>query len=265
MQRTPRQYPKVNSYEFKKLSFAEQVHILNLYLHHPDEYSDKAGVAPAHDELSYVNEALQYILEKKNRGVPSVDPSYPVQVIHNHWAAYISYFNPCWWEEGFSPLDELGLSHKRIFNLNLFTFPFIAFDDITRYCIGWLDEFQPRLSCDMLYYAIKMRYAATMYEEDIDFDSWQDAVNIWNLSVTMNHLNDIDLVNSSSGGKLLKDVSDTHVMVEEEVYVMDYKKLRLLDNGWYYAPLVPAEVHCKDQFYIKGWDFLTFKHEISKE
>jgi hypothetical protein len=126
--------PRVGSKEFKRLPYKDQLYILNLFYFDKDKYFDFCGVSTP--ELEYVDESLDKIF--KLPSAPTLVADLPISFSEGCWCAYLSYFNPRWWEECNSPLDELDLSHKRIFSIQLFNFSLLSLDYNSYKLSRWL-------------------------------------------------------------------------------------------------------------------------------
>lgn len=250
--------PQIDSEEFKQLHFKEQLYILNLYYHDKLKYLELCGLPP--DELKYVDESIETILKISQE--PEDNFAQPISFVENHWCAYLCYYNPKWWEEGFSPVDDLGYSHRRIFGIQLFNFPLVSLDHAAAKALRYLakEPKKTRELNDVFYYTAKMRSAWQYFRDDEDPET--DPVDIWNLSVV--HLNDYVSISDLNGAYPVLEDSPLVDLIEEDVLVPLFSQIRGvrsggLGTGRYYMPLIPSELYIKSQFKIRGWDFLTSK------
>lgn len=238
--------PSIDSQEFKTLHYKEQLHIFNLYLYDREKYLQLVGITP--DELKYVDRSIASILQIPSE--PNDDRELPVSFVEGCWCAYIANFNPLWWEEGFSPIDDVGLSHKRIFGIQLFDFPLISMDRTSSQLFRWLRD-QPKKTRelnDIFYYLIKLRAAWEYFR-----DNERKPVDIWNLSIV--HLNKFLSIADINESYPITEDSDLLDLIEEDTLVPLSSQVRLL-RGRTYVPLVPSELYNKTSFKIKAWDFL---------
>jgi hypothetical protein len=235
--------PRVGSNEFKELHFKDQLYILNLFLHDKDKYYSLTGVPTP--ELEYVDKSLGKLLQLPI--VPSFEIDAPISFAENCWCAYLSYFNIRWWEEGFSPLDELELEHQRVFGIQLFNLPLLTFDATTRKYLSYLVEKEVN---DVFFYLVKMMAAHAYFKTDEE-----DPVDIWNLSVFK--LNSYKTVHDINGDYPIIEHNERLIdLLEDESLVLLYSQVHAHGKRSF-APLIPSELYGKSQFKIKGWDFLV--------
>jgi len=252
-------YPRVNSKEFKELDFRTQLWLFNLLLHDRDKYSSLTGEVVVDEDLLYVDDSINFILSQERCGNPELDEdSLPIVYYHNHWAAYQSFYKSTWYEEGFSPLDEFDIQHRRIFSLQLFSFPFLAIDRQAFRILRWLlkdsglTDFR-----DLLFDLVKLRAAREYFEKES-----KKIVDVWNASIVA--LGDYCTVPELNLDYPVIDIE------EEPLYSIETEELVLLhtmprfarksgaDSAPYaYVPLVPSELYNRSQFYVKSWDLLV--------
>lgn len=247
--------PGIGSSEFKKLHYKEQLFIMKLFYHDPDKYKllcGSPGATPA--GLEYVDHSVGLIF--KYAQLPETHEEIPIEFINSCWCAYLTYYNPLWWEEYFSPVDDLGFDHKRIFGINLFNFPLISLDSPGLKILKWLRE-QPKKTRelnDVIYYLVKLRSAWQYFRDEIKPES--DPIDIWNLSVA--NLNEYLSIADINGAYPIAQDSPLIDLIETDTLVPLLGKVRSLDKR-YFIPLVPSELYLKTQFTIKDWDFLVSK------
>lgn len=244
--------PSINSNKFKELHYKEQLYILNLYLHDRDKYLELVGSTPK--ELEYIDKEVSALFRVSSR--PENDDETPVSFVENCWCAYLARFNPKWWDEDFSPIEDLGLSHQRIFGIQLFNFPLVSFDRPSSHILRWLvkEPKKTRKLNDVFYYLIKLRAAYQYFSDELQPNP--KPLDIWNLSVI--YLNDYPSVAEINGLYPIIEDNDLIELIEDDVLAPLTSQVRCLD-GRSYIPLVPAELYCKLQFKIRGWDFLVRK------
>lgn len=250
--RSKKLLPPIGSPDFKKLHYKEQLFILNLYYHDRTKYLDICGLPS--DDVKYITDSVERVFSMAK--APRVANELPIAFVEDCWCAYLAFYDPKWYEEGFSPVDDLGLSHRRIFNIQLFNFPLLAFDTAGLRMLRWLRD-QPKKTkdfTDIFFYFVKLR-AAWEYFRTTDED---DAVDTWNSAII--NLEEYLTVNDLNGGWPIIEDSQWIEQIEDEVLVMLYAKPKLLNGKWF-VPLVPAELFHKDRFHVKGWDFLL-PHEV---
>lgn len=244
--------PAVGSRGFKQLSFKEQLYVYSLYLHHPDQYRELVGINPYDPSLEYVDEQLNFlIVNRETMGAPPVytDP-FPFHFVEGLWAGYLSYYNPRWYEEAFSPIDDLGLQHKRLLGVNLFTFPLLGCDVRAAKILRYLgEESDGKDLRDIFYLLVKCRAAAEYFSTDPE----DDETEYWNLSlVNLDTLWTVEDIHAKY--PIIQD-SRFIQLIEDDTYALLYSKPQF-HNGRAYYPLVPSELFNRPQFYVKNWGFL---------
>lgn len=234
--------------EFKKLSFKDQVQVVGHYL------EDISVLRTLDKEFASFEKTLLELRKEKALRFPEVQSESPITFIEGMWAAYSCYFKTKWFEHDFSPLEALGIKHKRFFGFHLFTFPLIQMDRISSDIFEWLSEqpYKTRQGSDIFYYLVKMRAAAEFFIEDLKEASM---VDVWNASVI--HLNDYKSVSEINGLYPVYDESDLTDMIDDLTYIpLQYSHSKRHQRRSF-LPLVPAKLYSKEQFHIRSWDFLV--------
>lgn len=240
--------PSVNSKEFKKLHYKEQLQILNLYYHDRSKYQELTGLPDK--TVEYVDSAIEEIFSISRE--PKFTKGIPVSFVTDCWCAYKCYYNVNWWEAGLSPLDKLGYDHQKVFGFNLFNFPIVSMDFTTSKFLKWLvkNPKKTREGHDIFFHMIRMRSAWEFFAES---GEEVDPVLAWNLAVE--HLLKITSVEDLNGDYPVTEFSDLLDMIDADDLAPVFSQLRGY-QGRHFMPLVPAELYNQSQFQVKGWDFL---------
>lgn len=239
--------PPINSNEFNNLYYKDKLYIINLYYYNKSKYLDLCRLPPK--ELEYIDRSIGTLFRVSH--VPEVAEDLPLSFVTGCFCAYLSNYNEKWWDEDFSPVDDLGLSHKRIFGIHLFDFPLVSFDRQSAILLRWLIKYpeKTRANNDIFYYLLKLR-AAWEYLGDNDLHE----VDIWNLSIV--HLNKFVSISDLNGAFPVIEDAPLLELIEDDVLVPLFSHTRGY-KGRRFMPLVPAELYLKTQFKLKGWDFLV--------
>lgn len=243
--------PPIGSDKFKKLHYKEKLYILNLYYHDSSKYLELCGKpGKVSKELEYIDKSITDLFN--DSAPPNFQTDIPLSFVENCWCAYLSNFNPAWWEVGFSPLDFLGLDHKRIFNIQLFNFPLLSFDSVASKIFRWLlkNPSKTRKGSDILYYVVRLRAAYNLFHKDQKIDE----VEIWNSSITQ--LGDFLTVDEVNKASRVIDDNDLLEQLELDYYVLLTDQIKIFQKR-HFIPLIPAQLYMKDKFSVKGWDFLV--------
>jgi len=258
--------PRVGSQEFSSLDFKQQLFILNLYLYDKDKYRTFARIDDP-GELVYIDKSLDEIGKMKIRPDPNID--LPASFVEGCWSAYISYYDPIWWKDEVSPIEELGLDHKRMLGIQFFNFPLLSLDSISRMMLSWLFDHPKKTKeqSDVFYYLIKMIAAWTYFRgddkelspENIKKTFDPKAMNrimtdIWNLSVT--NLNTCNTITALNGDYPVVEDNERLIYLVEDNTLVLYTKTRHKD-GRSYVSLIPSDLYFKSKFYIRDWDLLV--------
>ena len=270
--------PNVGTKAFRGLHFKEQLFILNLFLYEREKYNVLTDSEEADTSLFYLEDGLSFLLDKQNIGTPTFeDDALPLSFIEDFWAAYLSHYDSKWYEDFLSPIDLLGLQHKRIIGLNFFTFPFLCCDPTSYLILKWLRSERISIVQDLLFYLIRMRVAAEYFVDNgdarIKYYAKQktskkymhppivDGIPVRPLSPDELHyiadqeLGDYSTISSLNEDFPILEDSGLSSMLEEDVYVLLPMHIRFA-SGRFMVPLVPSELYLK-RFYIKTWDFLV--------
>lgn len=250
--------PHIGTDSFKELGFAEQLWLYNLYLHDPMKYKELVGVLPPDHDLAYVDDAIRFIATAPNVGAPSIPEDHSTfYFVRDFWTAYESYYKPTWYEESFSPVDELEMSHRRLFTLQLFTFPLLRVDKESARILRWLvKNLEGRDRADVFFHMVKLRTVKEYYEIETEWEDYEAVEDIWNAAIIrMAHYGTIQEINGD------------YPIIDEDNDLLDW-----LDDGTLsflpmtrstmersYVPLVPTELYHNSQFYIRNWGFLTLQ------
>ncbi len=257
-----RRLPAVDTYEFKQLTFREQLYIFSLFLEDKDRYKALTGgnTGPL-EGLEYLERDVRLLLDVK--GVPSRQSSMPIEFIENQWACYNGRFSSSWFDPIISPLDVHGLRHKRVLGVDAFDFPMVVLDRCASEIASWLiAQNRQSIADDMLYYIAWMRAAAKDSYDSTRFLSLSEGdrsalfSSIWNEAAcrigpatTIDELNDYFPTIENSA-------SDLYYQVEDGTYVVYYKCLSYLDDARSFIPLVPEELVSDLRFSLSSWSFI---------
>lgn len=250
-------FPAIGTPAYKNLPFPEQVFLYSLYLNDNKQYCELTGARPKDDELAYLDELVGFLKEAQENPIPEVTSSLPISFIYRHLACYVSYYNPTWFEEGFSPLDELDIKHKRLFGMYLYDFPLVTLDFVSRRCLSYIAQKQPRFLHDVLFYITKMRVAAAEYfKPEALLPETINPAEIWFVAQEMIH----------PSIATVQDLNEIHPVVDcneelldqldEDTLVIYYQYPRQV-KGRSFLPMIPSELYLKEKFYVREWGFLS--------
>ncbi len=242
--------PHIGTTAYKKLDFKIQLFLYNMYLHEPSRYKELVGVTAPDDELKYVDDNIRFIVTQDRVGLPEPQDA-PIYFIRDFWGAYLCYYNPRWYEEAFSPIDDLGLQHRRVFSFQLFTFPLLALDTYSVAILKWLHKnLESRDITDIFFYLVKLRAAKEYFAPDPEYGIEE----VWNSALL--DIGDVHSLAELNGNYpvMLPDTELTD-QIEDSTFAV-LSQLPRGRQGRMYVPLVPVELYNKSQFQIKNWDLL---------
>jgi len=244
----------LGSREFKSLSFKDQLGALNDYLRNPARY---AGIISQVDSsYNYIDTLLEKVSDKLENPFPSVLPdNLPIFFVPRHWAAYVATYNSSWFEEGLSPVDILGFEHCRIMGIQLFNFPLLCCDILTRNIMEWLAEKKPKLTRDLIYYAARMRTTAEYFFDPSEVENYRqmDLKDLWNVSLV--ELDGFFKLEDINEVWPIMEYDDLVEGVEDETFVLYYPKAQYA-NKRAFIPLIPSELMSTGKFKLRDWGFL---------
>ena len=252
-------FPHIGTPAFKKyLGFKEQLWLYNLYLHDPNKYNELVGILPPDHDLSYVDTALSFLSSAPNLAIPSPPEDHSTfYFVRDIWTAHLVHYNPKWYEESFSPIDELNLSHRHLLSLQLFTFPLLRLDRIAARLLFWLKKnLEGRDRADIFFHLLKLRIAKEYLTIETEWTDHEAVEDIWNAAIL--GLNKYGTIQDLNGDYPILDED------QELIEWLDDSTLALLpmmraSDGSNFLPLVPAELYKNSQFHIKDWGFLHFQ------
>lgn len=285
--------PPVDSVEYDKLPYQDKLYILRLYLFDKDRYKLLVDYGKKSADF-YVEQHVAYLVNSGRLGAPNPDSNVIAAVHEGYWGAYMCHYDPQFFiNRGLSPLDDFRLEFERTLGINLFSFPYLRTDFVGRKILQWLSKSKSNsVATDLLFNFILIRgYAQELVNlrkrvligcraksarqlaefrrdkllieqnltpltiEDLDvYSSWKlkdGAPKDYSLDSILSKFS--DLVEFSS---IYEDIDS-----EDLILLTRYSKLA---DGWWYIPIVPAELFQDTRFTIKGWDFLVPRSDKAK-
>ena len=251
--------PAINSYEFKRLPFRQQLYILSVYMENKDKYRELTGASDIPIEgLEYLDTDTKKIVELQNEPLPPAN-SRPISFIGNYWACYHCQYNPKWFDDMIvTPLDVLGISYRRILGINFFNFPLLVMDKVAREIMAWIHSSQKSMRADILYYTAWMRAAAGTEYDKVKFSCMKDhdlndiMSDIWDVA-SEHRCTSVDEINELY--PTVDDSEDLVIQVEDETYMLSIENCCYVDTRRVYLPLLPTEL-LQYKISLKGWELL---------
>jgi hypothetical protein len=239
--------PAVGTPYFRELPYKSKLYILSLKMFAPDEYYLRSGQTNTPPTATPTKLFLEY--------PPAVDlitTDYPVAFLRNYWAGYACRFHPKWYQtKSLTPLEEYGIDHRFMVNLNRFTFPFLSVQKYINPILRWVSRnfYMDRICGDCLIDICKVANYIFLcgidYEQSTAYHIYEEALSWFCTCATFSEINRVNPV-----------IEDCNELIDLELdNFVAYGKSMYRNERWHY-PLIPVGLFAAKGFSISNWGWV---------